>query len=104
MKKAAPEGGCGVRRGTHAYEIMMIAIVVEGAPKFVTAPVCRRHPPLGNANHTNLWITLPLGPANPRGALWMALWVVVWIDLCKRTGNSQDCYLASSHQAAYWGN
>jgi hypothetical protein len=38
------------------------------------------------------------------GVLWMTLWVVVWIGLCIRTGNSQECYLASSHQWAYWGN
>ena len=90
--------------GTHAYEIMMIAIVVEGAPKVVTFPVCRPEPPLGNANHTNLWITRPSEPANPVRVLWMTLWAVVWIALCIRTGNSQDCYLASSHQCAYWGN
>ena len=90
--------------GTHAYEIMMIAIVVEDAPVVVTAPVCRLEAPVGNAERTKLWITAPGDRPNPMGVLWMTLWVVVWIGLCIRTGNSQDCYLANSHQWAYWGN
>ena len=89
--------------GTHAYEIMMIAFVEEAPEKFTT-PVCRPRAPDGNTSRTKLWITGPVRPANPVWVLWMTLWVVVWKDLCKRTGNSQDCYLASSHQCAYCGN
>ena len=82
----------------------MIAIDVEEAPNMVTSLVCRPQVPLGNADRTNLWITRPRNRANPMGVLWMTLWVVVWTGLCIRTGNSQECYLASSHQWAYWDN
>jgi len=41
IKKAAHLGGLGVRRLTHAYRIMMIAMLVALAPKWFTAPVWR---------------------------------------------------------------